>query len=299
MKIAIEPANWRQAALQSAIREAGAEIVPIEQASALIWVDTQAGDLQSLLHDRIDWVQLPWAGIEPFLEVLDHKRRWTCGKGIYAEPVAEHVLAMILACYHRLPSCARAKQWTAPGGQNLRQAQVLILGGGGITQSLLPLLQPFDCKCTVLRRKAEPLPGATRTVGFEALHEELPKADVVVLALALTKQTTGLIGARELNSMKPTACIVNVARGAHIRTDDLVEALRNDRIGSAALDVTDPEPLPEGHPLWSMPNCLITPHVGNTPEMGIALLCEHVVKNVRRYINGQDLLGPVDVNAGY
>jgi len=91
----------------------------------------------------------------------------------------------------------------------------------------------------------------------------------------------------------------NVARGRHIVTDDLVAALQAGTIGGAALDVTDPEPLPEGHPLWSLPNCIITPHVGNTPEMAGPLLAERITTNVRRFAEGEELLGPVDVELGY
>ena len=82
-------------------------------------------------------------------------------------------------------------------------------------------------------------------------------------------------------------------------TDDLVAALRTGRLGGAALDVTDPEPLPDGHPLWDLPNCLVTPHVGNTPEMGLVLLSRHVTENVRRRLEGRDLLAAVDLDLGY
>src|SRR5690606_14814655 len=117
----------------------------------------------------------------------------------------------------------------------------------------------------------------------DRLHEALVGADVVVLTLALTPETEGVIAAPELDAMEPHAWLVNVARGRHVVTDDLVAALAERRIGGAALDVTHPEPLPANHPLWSLPNCLITPHVGNTPEMGIPLLAERVRENVRRF----------------
>ena len=99
--------------------------------------------------------------------------------------------------------------------------------------------------------------------------------------------------------MEDHAWIVNVARGRHIVTDDLVDALRDGVIGGAALDVTDPEPLPSGHPLWTLPNCIITPHVGNTPEMAKPLLARRVTENVRRFARGDELIGLVDVDAGY
>jgi len=99
--------------------------------------------------------------------------------------------------------------------------------------------------------------------------------------------------------MSPDAWLVNVARGRHVVTDDLVAALEVGNLGGAALDVTDPEPLPDGHPLWHLPNCIITPHVGNTPEMAVPLLTARITENVRRWSTGEDLLGPVDVAAGY
>jgi phosphoglycerate dehydrogenase-like enzyme len=128
--------------------------------------------------------------------------------------------------------------------------------------------------------------------------DALPGADLVVVALALTPDTDGIIAAGELELMERHAWLVNVARGRHIVTEDLVIALREGEIGGAGLDVTDPEPLPSGHPLWSLPNCLITPHVGNTPEMAVPLLAERIVTNVRRFAAGEELIGPVDVDAG-
>ena len=94
--------------------------------------------------------------------------------------------------------------------------------------------------------------------------------------------------------MEPHAWLVNVAVGRHVVTDDLVKALQAGEIGGAGLDVTEPEPLPEGHPLWSLPNCIITPHVGNTPEMAKPLLAERITANVRRWAHGEPLIGPVD-----
>ena len=99
--------------------------------------------------------------------------------------------------------------------------------------------------------------------------------------------------------MESHAWLVNVARGRHVVTDDLVDALRTGTIGGAGLDVTDPEPLPADHPLWSLPNCVITPHVGNTPEMAAPLLAERIRANVGRFARGEPLIGLVDVDAGY
>ena len=99
--------------------------------------------------------------------------------------------------------------------------------------------------------------------------------------------------------MATHAWLINVGRGAHVVTDDLVAALREERIGGAALDVTDPEPLPPGHPLWSLPNCIITPHIANTPEMGLPLIAARVRENTARFLAGEPLIGLVDVRLGY
>lgn len=298
--IAVEPECWRRPALVAAVQAGGGEVVSPDQATALVWADPQNPQrFPDLIHDEIDWVQLPYAGIGPFLDMLDDQRVWTCGKGVYARPVAEAALAMLLAGFRNLVGYARATAWSEPVGQNLHGARVVILGGGGITEELVPLLEPFNCHITVLRRSAEPFDGAGETDTLEALHRVLPDADAVVIALALTPETTGVIGAPELGLMKDTAWLVNVARGGHIGTDALVAALENRTIGGAALDVTDPEPLPDGHPLWSLPNCLITPHVANTPEMGLALLAERVTVNTESYLAGRPLTGIVDIEAGY
>jgi phosphoglycerate dehydrogenase-like enzyme len=151
----------------------------------------------------------------------------------------------------------------------------------------------------VVRRSDEPVAGADRTITTSRLHEVLPRTDVLVLALALTPETAGIIGAPELAALPDHALLVNVARGGHVDTDAIVEALASERLGGAAFDVTDPEPLPDGHPLWSEPRCLITPHVANTPEMGLALLEPFVAENVRRFCVGEDLLATVDVALGY
>jgi phosphoglycerate dehydrogenase-like enzyme len=174
------------------------------------------------------------------------------------------------------------------------------VGGGGITESLIRLLTPFHCNITVVRRTVEHIEGADIVVGTDNLVDALVGADVVFLALSLTPDTVGLIGRPEFELMESHAWIINVARGGHIIMDDLVWALQNGIIGGAAIDVTDPsEPLPDNHPLWGLPNCIITPHVGNTPEMAVPLLSERIVANVQRYIAGEELIGLVDVRHGY
>ena len=288
--------------VRDAVVAGGGQLVDPPEAEALVWVGgPDAGSFEPVLKAApgARWVQLPWAGVEPYAELLDPARTWTCGKGVYAEPVAEHALALALAGLRGLPERAAATAWGSPGGRTLFEARVTILGGGGITEALLALLAPFRCDVTVLRRHPAPLPGARRVVGPDQLEQVLPGADVVVVALALTPETTGIIDARALARLQDHAWLVNVGRGGHVVTDDLVAALAAGAIGGAALDVTDPEPLPEGHPLWSEPRCLITPHTANTQEMARPHLVARITENVRRFAAGETLVGLVDVDLGY
>ena len=299
--VAVEPDCWRRESLATAVTAGGGIVVPAAEAEGLIWADPQnPGLLGPVLEaaPQLRWIQLPYAGIEPYQQFLDAERLWTCGKGVYAEPVAEMALGMLLAGMRGLTTYLPATTWLGPEGRNLRGAAVTILGGGGITEELLKLLEPFDCDVTVLRRHPAPLPGA-RVVGPESLTGALAGADAVVVALALTAETRGIIDAAALDLMPEHCWVVNVARGEHVVTGDLVAALRSGAIAGAGLDVTDPEPLPDGDPLWDLPNCIITPHVGNTPEMGLALLDRRVTENVRRYAAGEPLLGPVNTTLGY
>ena len=288
--------------LADAVISGGGQLVEPDEAEGVVWADAKAvGALRSTLDDReeIRWVQLPFAGIENFVEHLDRDRVWTCGKGVYAEPVAEMALTLGLAGLRHVGAYARAAEWSGPSGHNLLDGRVTILGGGGITESLVRLLQPWHCNITVVRNRAEPMDGVDQVLEADRFADALPGADLVVLALSLTPETEGMFSAEEFALMEPHSWIVNVARGRHIVTDDLVEALRSGVIGGAGLDVTDPEPLPDDHPLWGLPNCIITPHVGNTPEMAKPLLAERVTDNVRRFARGEELIGLVDVDAGY
>lgn len=288
--------------LADAIVDGGGEIVPLADCEAIVWSD--ANDTEGLASALAQapgarWVQLPWAGIEDFIPMLDHEHVWTCGKGVYAEPVAELALTLGLAGLRGLNVYARASGWSGERGRNLIGARVTIVGGGGIAESLIELLQPFRCHITVVRSTVQHMEGVDAVVESDRLVDALPGADLVVLALSLTAETDGLIGAGELDLMEPHTWIVNVARGRHIVTDDLVAALRTGVIGGAALEVTEPEPLPQDHPLWLLPNCIITPHTGTTREMAEPLLTERVRSNVRRFADGRELIGLVDVRAGY
>ena len=288
--------------MAAAITDGGGLVSPLAEAHALVWgAPAKPQALVDVLEKapHLKWIQLPWAGIEPYIDVIDDDRLWTCAKGVYAEPVAELALALGLCGLRGISTFVRASSWQGPAGTNLQGGRVTIIGGGGITEVLLSLLVPFDAHVTVVRNRVRPMDGADVVVESEHLHNTLPGADLVILALALTPETEGIISADELRLMESHAWLVNVARGRHVVTDDLVRALQAGTIGGAGLDVTEPEPLPDGHPLWSLPNCIVTPHVGNTPEMAQPLLAERITANVRRWAHGEPLIGPVDRSLGY
>lgn len=295
------PARW----IEEAVVDGGGQVAAdLESCRGLVWNDMGDVDqLRSTLdkHPSIEWVQLPSAGVERVASagVLDDRHCWTCAKGAYRDPVAEHALLLALAGLRMLPERVRATTWGSPAGTSLFDSQVTIIGGGGISASLLGLLAPFRARATVVRRSGEPMEGASRTLAVEDLAEALHGALVVFLALALTPATTALIGKQALAAMDPRAWLVNVARGKIVDTEALCEALETGAIAGAALDVTDPEPLPDDHRLWSMTNCILTPHTADTPEMIRPLLAARIAENVRRFGAGEPLVGAVDPSAGY
>lgn len=300
-KVSILPKSFPE--YEQAVVDAGGEVVPFAaDVSAVIWTDySQPQALAELLSSNahIQWVQLPFAGVDAFAKVLDYPVRFTSAKGAYRKPVAEHALLLMMALGRVIPERVRATSWGKSFAVSLYDSRILIIGGGGITEELLLLLAPFHTEITVIRNRDIPMPGASSTKTFEHLDEELGKADFVVLAAALTNETRRLIDSRRLTLMKPTSYLVNIARGPMIVTDDLISALNTGELAGAALDVTDPEPLPDGHPLWAAKNILITPHTADTRAQVVPLFSERVRANVRAYLGQGDWVGVVDPILGY
>lgn len=291
------PGTW----VEAAIREAGGELAPLEAADGLIWTG-RAAELGPVLERarRARWIQLPTAGVEAYAGLLSEDRVWTCAKGAYSPQVAEHALMLALAGMRRLKQRAQARSWSRDeGGQSLLGEPVTILGGGGISECLAGLLGPFGCPVTVVRRHPAPMAGVSSVVGPQGLAGAVAGASLVVVAWALTPETEGAVDARLLRGMRPEAWLVNVARGKHVVTEDLVRALQEGWIAGAGLDVTEPEPLPDGHPLWDLPNCLITPHAANPRNLAPGVLAGRVKENVRLFMEGRPLTGLVDPRLGY
>lgn len=288
--------------LQDAVLAGGG--VPVEDhrlAQAIVWRGSDHRRLSGLLADAPDvaWVQLGAAGTDAWAPTgLFHDGRvWTSAKGAYSEAVAEHALALTLALLRDIPRFAGATGWLPQSGRMLFDRTVLVLGAeGGIGRELIRLLAPFRVRIlSGGRDSVHEMPAGNRLT----LEAALGLADVVILATALTAETRGMIGRAQFAAMQRTAVVVNIARGAVIDTDALVEALDSGDIAAAALDVTDPEPLPAGHPLWALENCLITPHTANTPEMLEPQFARRITDNLMRFASGRPLLGVIDAAKGY
>jgi phosphoglycerate dehydrogenase-like enzyme len=305
--IAVEPTQ--NELFVAAVMAGGGTVAPLSnETRGLVWLsEKRADELTQILerHPNIEWVQLPWAGVDGFRDIfanIDHDSApvFTSAKGSYAEPVAEHALALTLALQRELPSKSREAVWQkARTGLSLYGNHVVIIGAGGIAIELIRLLAPFRPTITVVRRSHEPLPGATHTLTAHKLHAVLPTADVVILAAAATSETHHIIGATELSLLPGHAVLVNIARGALLDQDALVEALNADELWGAGLDVSDPEPLPADHPLWKVPRCVITSHSADTPLMTAHLLGTRIERNVRAFLGRTPFVGIVDTRSGY
>lgn len=209
------------------------------------------------------------------------------GRGIHDTSTAELTLALMLASLREVPRYVRQQdrgEWHRGFTQSLADKRVLIVGYGAIGAAIESRLVPFECEVVRVARTAR---DGVHAVG--ELAALVPDADVVVLIMPLTEETRGLVDADFLARMKPGALLVNMARGAVVDTAALVEALQAHRI-QAALDVTDPEPLPAGHPLWSAPGVLISPHNGGASSAMRPRAMRLVREQLARYVAGEPLL---------
>jgi D-3-phosphoglycerate dehydrogenase len=279
--------------LTDAVEAGGGRLVELDEAEGVIWA---GGPDFPEFPERVRWVQLPAAGVESWMDAVQAQPRiqFTSAAGAYATQVAEHALALLLAGVRGIVGYARTKTWSPGGDIVLEGSTVAVVGAGGIGRELMRMLEPHDVSVIAVTRS-----GRDGTWPVERLPEVWSAADHFVIAAPATDGTRHLVGADELAQMRPHAWIVNIARGALIDTDALVEALREERIGGAALDVTDPEPLPDGHPLWDEPRALITPHVANPPQTMERDLAKRVTENVRRFGAGEELLAPIERERGY
>lgn len=248
---------------------------------------------------NLKWLQTWSAGVDPYLApgVLPEGTVLTSAVGAYGAAVAEHMLASVLALFRRLPDyrdAQRAGRWAeALPVKTLRGATVLCLGTGDIGGHFAASCQALGAHTVGLSRHPErQVPGLSEHHALAELDSWLPRADVVAMALPAAPETIHLMDARRLALLRPSAVLVNAGRGSAVDCMALAEALKAGRLWAAALDVTEPEPLPSGHPLWSCPNLLLTPHTagGDGLENTVQAVVDIALENLRRYVGGQPLL---------
>jgi phosphoglycerate dehydrogenase-like enzyme len=300
--VAIEPKSFPE--YEKAVEQAGGIFSTMSsEVRGLIWTDYSSPDALGELIDanpQLEWVQLPFAGVDAFAKHLNKDVLFTSAKGAYREPVAEHALMLALALGRKIPTRVKASSWGKREAFSFYDSKVLLIGAGGISEELIKLLAPFRAEITVVRNKPDmALPGAKTVAGLERLDSLIPAADLVVVTCALTEQTRGLINYRRLGLFKPTAYLVNIARGPIVVSDDLLRALDEGLLAGAGLDVTDPEPLPNGHAFFGRDDLILTPHTADTKEIVTRLFATRIEHNVKAFLGHGQWLGKVDPTLGY
>jgi phosphoglycerate dehydrogenase-like enzyme len=267
-----------------------------------------------LAAKRLRWVHSAAAGVGNALyaEMLAGDVILTNSAGVHAIPIAEYIVAGVLYFFRGLDISVeqqRRSEWNKlpfVGEESpLREvggACVLIVGTGGIGSEAARRLSALGGRCVGVRRRTSlgAPDGFERVISFESIDAELPSADVVVLAAPLTEYTNGILSERRLDLLRPSAIVVNVARGALVDETALIERLRSGRIRGAALDVFQEEPLASDSPLWQLRSALVTPHVSPvSPGRFWARELDLFLDNWRRFVRGEPLRNLVDKQAGY
>lgn len=254
---------------------------------------------------RLRWIQSSAAGLDHCLtpSVIESDIVVTSASGVLADQVAEHTLALITGLLRGLPVFFRAQQKKEfirrPTG-DLHRATIGIVGFGGNGRRLAEVLRVFRGRIVATDVFPSDKPDYVESLWpADRLNDLLSVSDIVILAAPLTDSTRGMIDAAALACMKPSAILINMARGPLVVEADLVEALQSGRLAGAGLDVTEIEPLPPDSPLWSMPNVIITPHVGGQSATRSDDMTQFFCENLRRWVDGQLLLNLVDKRLGF
>ena len=261
---------------------------------------------------RLRWIHSPAAGIGGMLtpELAGSPVVLTNSRGLSADTIAEHVLAVTLALFRGLPLAFRRqmqRSWAqdevgaSPGSRTIAGSRLLVVGFGSIGRAVAVRMHALGASVVALRKHVgEPETGSIAEVrSIDRLFDLLPSADVVVVAAPHTRETRGLIGGPAIGRMKADAVLVNVSRGGLVDEDALASALREGRLGGAALDVFRREPLAADDPLWAVPNLLITPHTAGFRRDHWDAATALFRDNLRRFELGEPLLNVVDKAAGY
>jgi phosphoglycerate dehydrogenase-like enzyme len=264
-----------------------------EPAQAQVWLPRGGGGVPDGLLGalpRLRLVQLMSAGAEQFVGRLPERVVLCNARGAHTPSTAEWAVTAALAAQRGIPGFVReqeAGRWSPGTARSMVGARVLVVGAGDIGHAIGRMLAGFDVELTYVARS-----GREGVRGTEELPELLPSADVVILVVPVTPETRGMVDARFLGAMKDGALLVNAARGVVVDTAALLAELTGGRL-RAALDVTDPEPLPEGHPLWSAPNLLLTPHVAGAVPDTNARAAAAVTDQLTRVLEGRALVNVV------
>jgi phosphoglycerate dehydrogenase-like enzyme len=275
------------------------ELASLAPAAEIGWFDLheKAGPLGAVAAaGGLRWLNTAYAGVDwlPLAELERREVALTCGKGLTATSVAEFAVMTMLTVAKNFPAVVRAQdrgEWLgdAPGTRELAGSKALILGQGAIGQAIDRILIGFGVATEAVRRGS----GS----GWKA---RLGEFDWIVLALPGTPATRGLIGRAELAAMKREAVLINFARADIVDEAALIDALRAKRLAAAVLDVTDPEPLPPDHPLWSLDNAHLTMHLSGIPTpASLRRAAERFARNCEHFRNGEPLEARVDLKLGY
>ena len=293
---------------------------PVDDVEVLLrgWLVAEAFDRLLARAPHLTWVHSATSGVERALTpaALARDILVTNARGVFSRPIAEHVLLMILAISRHLPDLLelqRERTWQPLEGRELRELTIGIVGYGSLGRSVASLASAFGARVIAMRRRPDagapasideddgfPFePRLDRVVGPDRLADLLPESDIVVLAAPLTPETEGMIDEAAIGAMKRDAWLINVARGRLVDDTALIRALRENRIGGAALDTFRDEPLPQASAYWELPNVILTPHTAwssaRVLDRSIDLFCDNLV----RFSRGEPLRNVVDPAAGY
>ncbi len=288
------------------------DLLPAELPDTDIFVGFSIRPEQFGVARKLKWIHSTAAGVSQLMypELQNSGVAVTNASGVHKIPMAEHIVGALIALARRFPHCFRAQResrwaqqeiWDAPmRPRELYGATLLLVGFGAVGQEVAKRVQPFGMKIWAITRSGRGNAQlAERILAATELERALPEADYVVLAAPETTETKHLIGARQVALMKPTAYLVNVARGTLVDEAALADALARRAIAGAALDVTEREPLPPDSPLWKLDNLFLTPHMSAVSEHLWEQQTALLVENLERWFSGRDLLNRVDVTRGY
>lgn len=306
MKFAFQPQEWPDAIAE--IEAAGHTFVEDVHDADFLVFNGGPGKFPDPLPENVRYVQATFAGIDALHEaglIRPGGVRWACASGLYDDTVAESTIAILLAQMHMHKMITLAGEWSVRRDVDKRKQwlfdnkTVAIIGAGRIAVKLIEMLSVFGVRIIAVTRSGRTVDGADESYAIADVDRVWGKADVVVVLAPLTPETRHMINRGVFGKMRSNAVLVNVARGPLVHTDDLVEALRNGTIAGAALDVTEPEPLPDDHPLWDIETCMITPHTANTYTIIQERTGRLVVENAAAFEAGERMPNEVNLDAGY